>query len=327
MALTAAELKVSELSSRIERLPVTSWQAKLVIFIGVATFFDAFDAMAIAFALPALIGTWHIRPQQIGLLISAGYVGQLCGAFLFGWMADKIGRLHTLIWTILVFGLLSIGCASSWSYASLLVFRLLQGVGLGGEIPIASCYVNEIVQAKVRGKLFLLCQMSFPIGMMVTSIVAYWLVVHLGWRWLFLLGGVPALLTILLRWGLPESPRWYAGVGRIADAEKAMDRIEKSVRKAFGAELPAPEPLAAPEIAEKRASLVDLFRGIYLKRTFVLWFVFFATYLANYSIAVWLPTIYKTIYHVPTDKALLYSTVIFIVGLGSTVSAASRADA
>jgi len=87
MAVTAAGAKLIEVSARIERLPVTSWQTKVLVFIGVATFFDAFDAMAIAFALPALVGPWHIRPQQVGLLISAGYVGQLFGAiFSAGWL-------------------------------------------------------------------------------------------------------------------------------------------------------------------------------------------------------------------------------------------------
>jgi MFS transporter, putative metabolite:H+ symporter len=160
----------------------------------------------------------------------------------------------------------------------------------------------------------------------VTSVVAYWLVIHLGWRWLFFLGGVPAVLTILLRWGLPESPRWLAGVGRIEEAEKAMARIEQKVRKAFGADLPKPEPVSMPEVSEKRATLGDLFRGIYLRRTILIWSIFFSTYLANYSIAVWLPTIYKTIYKVPTDKALLYGTVIFIVGLGSTIACAFLID-
>jgi putative MFS transporter len=107
MSALVANEKISEISSRIERLPLTSWQMKALATISALTFFDAFDAMTIAFALPVLIGPWGIKPQYIGLLISAGFLGQMLGAIGFGRVAERIGRLHTIIIAALVFSILS----------------------------------------------------------------------------------------------------------------------------------------------------------------------------------------------------------------------------
>src|SRR5262247_947830 len=115
---------------RIERLPSSAWQVKARIIVGVATFFDAFDALAIASVLPAIAPLWKLTPPQIGVLISAGFLGQLAGALLFGWVSEQYGRITAMVWSIGVFAVLSLACAFAWSYESLLVFRLLQGIGL-----------------------------------------------------------------------------------------------------------------------------------------------------------------------------------------------------
>lgn len=158
--VTASD-KISEIAARIERLPLTSWQVKARLIVGVATFFDAFDVMAIGYALPAIIRAWSIKPQNIGIIISAGFAGQLVGAFFFGWLAERIGRLRTTIVTILVYSVFSFCCAASWSYLSLIVFRVIQGIGLGGEVPVAASYINEITRAKGRGRFVLLYELFF----------------------------------------------------------------------------------------------------------------------------------------------------------------------
>src|SRR3984957_10212896 len=94
-AVTAAEV-----IARIERLPVSWWQVKTRIIIGTATFFDAFDALAIASVLPALVPLWKLTPPQIGLLISAGFLGQLVGAPFFGWIAERFSRITGLVWSV-----------------------------------------------------------------------------------------------------------------------------------------------------------------------------------------------------------------------------------
>jgi putative MFS transporter len=315
MPAKVANEKISEITSRIERLPFTSWQMKALIIICALTFFDAFDAMAIAFALPVLIGTWSIKPQYIGLLISAGFMGQMLGAIAFGRVAERIGRLHTIIVAALMFSILSFCCAASWSYVSLLVIRLVQGLGLGGEVPVAAAYLNEIIGAKTRGKFgFSFMVLSFGIGIVIASLAGLWIVPHFGWRWLFIVGGFPIAIVIYLGRVLPESPRWLAGVGREQEAEKAMAAIEQGVRKALGTDLPAPTIVPVTPIATG-TRFVELFGGIYTKRTIMVWVMWFAAYLANYGVNTWLPSLYRSVFKLPLDKSLLYTTGTLAFGI------------
>ena len=169
-----------QIAARIERLPVSPWHLKLRVVMGIALFFDAFDALAIAYVLPVLIGMWKLAPAQIGLLISAGFAGQLIGAIFFGWLAERIGRIPAAVWTIGIFSVFSIVCAFSWSYPSMLVFRFIQGLGLGGEVPIAAAYIGEIAKADRRGRFFLLYQVVFAIGLAAVAVAATWVVPTLG---------------------------------------------------------------------------------------------------------------------------------------------------
>jgi MFS family permease len=120
---------VDDIVARLERLPTSWWQVKARIIVGVATFFDAFDALAIASILPVIVPLWKLTPPQIGLMISAGFLGQLLGALLFGWIAERYGRMTAMIWSIALFGIMSLVCALAWDYNSLLVFRTFRGSG------------------------------------------------------------------------------------------------------------------------------------------------------------------------------------------------------
>jgi putative MFS transporter len=151
---SATQVTPAQIAARIERLPFSPWHVKLRVIMGVATFFDAFDALAIAYVLPALIPLWKLAPGQVGLLISIGFAGQLVGAILFGWLAEKQGRVRIAAWTIGIFSVFSLVCAFSWNLPSMLVFRFFQGLGLGGQVPIAAAYINEIAKAEGRGRFF-----------------------------------------------------------------------------------------------------------------------------------------------------------------------------
>src|SRR6266481_8910743 len=105
---------VDKIVARLERLPTSWWQVQTRIIVGVATFFDAFDALAIASILPVIVPLWKLAPQQIGLMISAGFAGQLVGAMLFGFIAERFGRMTAMIWSIALFAVMSLVCALAW---------------------------------------------------------------------------------------------------------------------------------------------------------------------------------------------------------------------
>ncbi len=311
-----------EVVARIERLPVSWWHVKTRIIIGTATFFDAFDSLAIASVLPALVPMWKLTPPQIGLLISAGFLGQLLGAMFFGWIAERYGRITGMVWSIGTFAIGSLVCAFAWSYESLLVFRLIQGFGLGGEVPIAAVYISELARSNSRGRFVMVYELIFPVGIVAASLLGLWIVPKLGWQYMFIIGAIPAVMVLFLRRVLPESPRWLATAGRFAEAETAISYIERQTQKATGQPLPPPQ--TAIKVDAKRASLADLFGPTYLRRTLVVWLIWFTSYLVNYGLAIWMPTIYRTVFKLPLDVSLQYGLITTAIGfVGAAIAALS----
>jgi putative MFS transporter len=294
--------------ARVERLPISSWHNFMRIVVGSATFFDAFDALVIAFVLPVLIGLWHMSPAQVGLLVSSGYVGQVIGCIFFGWVAERFGRLRSLAWTIGVISVLSIACAFAWDANSLMVLRFIQGIGLGGEVPIALAYVNEFAKAEKRGRFVLIFQSIFPVGILVASLVSIWVVPHWGWQWMFIIGAVPAIVAATLRRVLPESPRWLVSKGRLAEADHVVSELEAKISQHGKIALP-PLVHVARILTDKAASWHDLFGGIYLRRTLVIWVCWFAASFVGFGITIWLPTILRTVYKLPLQEALQYGFI------------------
>jgi MFS transporter, putative metabolite:H+ symporter len=324
MDAVARRSSVDDIVARLERLPTSWWQVKTRIIVGVATFFDAFDALAIASVLPVIVPLWKLTPPQIGFLISAGFFGQLVGALLFGWIAERYGRMTAMVWSIALFALMSLVCALAWDYNSFLVFRTIQGIGLGGEVPVAAVFISELAKAQGRGRFVLLYELVFPIGLVAAALLGRWIVPNFGWQWMFVIGALPALLALVLRRLLPESPRWLAVRGRMAEAEAAMSLIETETQKAIGHALPPPKPVIST--VKKPASWADLFGPLYLRRTLVVWVIWFAAYFVNYGLSTWLPTIYRTVFKLPLDVSLNYGLTTQAVGLIGTLICALTID-
>src|SRR6202521_4533114 len=216
---------------RMEQVPFSRWHMNARLVMGSATFFDAFSALSLAFALPTLIRLWHISPKQSGLLISASYVGQLAGALVFSALAEKVGRIRSTTAAIAIMSIMSFGCAMAGNFPTLLACRLVHGIGVGGEMPVAATYINELSRAHGRGRFFLLYEMIFPVGLMATGQIGAWLVPAWGWRSIFLLGGIPGLLIAILVARLPESPRWLISQSRMEQADKVIRQMEASTER------------------------------------------------------------------------------------------------
>ena len=320
----SAPSAVDRIVARIERLPTSWWQVKARIIVGTATFFDAFDALAIASVLPVVAPLWKLTQPQTGFLISAGFLGQLVGALLFGWLAERHGRMTAMIWSIALFSVMSLVCAFAFDYWSLLVLRAIQGIGLGGEVPVAAVFISELAKAKGRGRFVLLYELVFPIGLVAASLVGLWVVPRLGWQYMFAIGALPGLIALLLRRLLPESPRWLAVRGRHSEAEAAMAYIESETLKATGEPLPPVKPVVST--LEKPASLADLFGPLYMRRTLVVWVMWFCAYCVNYGLAIWLPTVYRTVFKLPLEQSLKYGLITQAVGLLGTLICALVID-
>jgi MFS transporter, putative metabolite:H+ symporter len=315
----------ARLIARIERLPVTPRLALLRIVAGIATFFDAYTVLAIAFAMPQLITEWTLTPVESGLIISAGYAGQLIGAVLFGALAERIGRLKILFMTVVLFVSMDVLCLFAWSGASMMAFRFVQGIGTGGEVPVASAYVSEFVGAGKRGRFFLLYEVIFPIGLMFAGMTGFFLVPLYGWKAMFAVGLIPSVLTIPLRWFMPESPRWLASKGRIAEADAVVKRLEESaMRRGFIPGEAAGRPLDSE--AAVRSGWRELFKGIYLKRTFMIWGLWVCAYMVNNGLVTWLPTLYGQVFHLPLQVSLAYGWITSGAGVIASIVCALSID-
>nr|BFE95820.1 hypothetical protein GCM10020185_63560 [Pseudomonas brassicacearum subsp. brassicacearum] len=115
----------------------------------------------------------------------------MLGAVFFGWLAERIGRMKVLTFTILLFVAMDVACLFAWSAGSMILFRFLQGIGTGGEVPVASAYVNELIGSKNAASFFLLYEVMFLLGLVGAGIIGYLLVPIYGWKAMFAVGLVP----------------------------------------------------------------------------------------------------------------------------------------
>ncbi|MFD8042075.1 MFS transporter [Streptomyces chartreusis] len=314
---------VAAIGARFERLPLCRWHVTVRLIIGAVTFFEAFDQLLIAYALPELRAEWHLSTGQTTSLITVGSVGMLAGALLSGRLADRIGRVKVIAACIALSGVCSLLLTLCSSPGPFMALRFVQGLAIGGEVPVAATFIAEITRAHKRGRFVLLYELVFPAGLTACAVLAWWLMPLLGWRWMFGLAAIPGVLCVLVVRCVPESPRWLADHGRHEEALATMASIEAKVETITGEPLPQPAP-AAPVAREShaRSGLRELLTGRYRKRTLVVCALWFCGYFVNYGISSWLPTIYGSRFHLDLSDALLYSTVTSCAGfLGCLVVA------
>jgi putative MFS transporter len=293
----ASEVSAGQLLARLESVPFTRWHLKARVIMGSATFFDAFGALSMAFALPVLNGLWHISLRQSGVLIGATYVGQLGGAILFSWIAERFGRVRSASIAVGIIAVMSLACALAQNFSALIACRIVQGIGIGGEMPVAAAYISELSPARRRGKFFLLYEMIFPIGLMAAGQVGAWLVPSWGWQAIFLIGGIPCIVIGVLVARLPESPRWLLSQGRLREAEVIVRQIEASAGH-------LPVVTAEVPFTIQKTRWREVVSIAYRRRTFVVWMLWFCAYFVSNTLNNWLPTLYNTVYRLPLRQAL-----------------------
>ena len=315
----------ADISARLERLPITGQVFWTRNIIGAATFFDGYTVICIAYAMPLLVREWGLDPQQTGAILSIGYLGQMVGAVFFGWLAERIGRLSVLLFTILLFVSMDFACLFAMGAASMMAFRFVQGIGTGGEVPVASAYINEYIGSKGRGRFFLLYEVMFLLGLVAAGTIARALVPIYGWKALFIVGLVPAAILIPLRFFMRESPRWLASKGRFAEADTIVTRLEQQAI-ARGYVLEDPKPLAESAAAQAPTNWRELFTGIYRKRTLSIWVMWFTSYMVGNGMITWLPTLYRQTFNLPLETALEYGLYTAIAGVVASIACALLID-
>lgn len=238
--------KVKEISKR-----------KLLGIAGLGWLFDAMDVGMLSFVIVALQKDWGLSTQEMGWIGSINSIGMAVGALVFGVLSDKIGRKSVFIITLLLFSIGSGLTALTTTLAMFLVLRFVIGMGLGGELPVASTLVSESVEAHERGKIVVLLESFWAGGWLIAALISYFVIPKYGWEVAMVLSAVPALYALYLRWNLPDSPRFQ--------------KVEKR-----------------PSIIE---NIKSVWSGKYRKATIMLWILWFCVVFSYYGMFLWLPSV------------------------------------
>jgi MFS family permease len=227
----------TDIPARLDRLPWSAWHWRVVIALGVSWLLDGLEVTVVGSLGPALQrpDTLGLTAGQIGWAASAYIGGAVLGALYFGRLADKLGRKRMFLATLIVYLIATVMTAFSWDILSFAFCRFLTGFGIGGEYAAINSAIDELIPARLRGRVDLAINGTFWIGAAIgagLSIVlldpdfigAAW-----GWRLAFGLGGVLAFAILLVRRHVPESPRWLLMHDRAAEAEAVVRRIEDEV--------------------------------------------------------------------------------------------------
>jgi MFS family permease len=236
----------SDIPARLDRLPWSGWHWRIVIALGITWVLDGLE-VTLAGAIAAVLtrhDTLGLSPARIGASATAYLFGAVVGALVFGYSTDRLGRKKLFTITLLLYLCSTILTAFSWNFASYALFRALTGAGNGGEYAAINSAIDELVPARIRGRVDLIINGSFWIGAAMGSVATIFLLdtkllpVNLGWRLAFGIGGVLGLIIIFLRHAVPESPRWLMIHGREAEAERIVADVESATTQHHADRLP-----------------------------------------------------------------------------------------
>jgi SHS family lactate transporter-like MFS transporter len=169
---------------------------------------DAFDFFILVFVVPTVAREFHRSIAEVAFTITATLLMRPLGAIIFGWMADRYGRRMPLMVDIIFYSIVEVLSGLAPGYRSFLLLRMLYGVGMGGEWGVGTALAMEAVPVERRGMMSGLLQEGYAAGYLFAAAAYYFVFPHLGWRPLFFIGGLPALLTLYIRTKVPESPVW-----------------------------------------------------------------------------------------------------------------------
>jgi len=231
--------------------------ARILVSSGLGLLFDAFDVGILSYVLVVLAKQWHLTHTVTGLVGSVSSLGMAVGSALAGLFADRFGRRSLFLITILIYSLATGLSAFAAGIGIFFVLRFFVGLGLGGELPVATTYVLESSPDEVRARRVVFLESFWAVGSLAAALVSYFVIPASGWRAVFLIGAIPALYTIVLRFALPEAAR-YARLQR-------RSTFGESVRNIWSRKL-------------ARRSLVSS----------VVWFVMNYSY---YGMFLWLPSV------------------------------------
>jgi MFS family permease len=236
-AVRAGEWIESHVPARLDRMPWSRWHWLIVLALGATWILDGLE-VTLAGSLAAILThkeTLALTETQVGASATCYLGGAVLGALAFGYATDRLGRKKMFFITVAVYLAATALSAFSWNFASYAFFRALTGAGIGGEYAAINSAIDELIPARVRGRVALMINGSYWIGAAMGSAATLVLLdpayvpVTYGWRLAFGIGALLGLIVIVFRRWIPESPRWLMIHGRNAEAERIVDEVEQTL--------------------------------------------------------------------------------------------------
>ena len=309
------------ISARLDRLPTTRRIWVMVVLLSLGGCFEYYDLFLTGYIAPGLVRSHIFTATTAGFFgnngiasfVAAFFIGLFLGTIVFGFVADRFGRRSIFTASLIWYSVCTLVMAFQHSAGGINLWRLLAGIGIGVELVTIDTYLAELMPKRLRGRAFVVnAAIQFSI-LPVAAALAWWLVPRAplgidGWRWLVAIGAAGAVVVWLLRRRLPESPRWLAQHGRLAEADLIISRLEAGAIAAHAARLPPVAPVPEP-VAQ--GSLLEIFAPRYLPRTIMLILFNVFESVGYYGFANWVPTL--LIKHgITITHSLQYTFVIAI---------------
>ena len=297
----------------LDERPLSPAQRYAAILVALGEFIDGYDLLVIGGALIFLRPHFNLTPSQVGALGASGFLGAMVGMLIFGDMSDRLGRRAIFVANLIFFVVFSILSAFIRTVPELFIVQFLVGVGVGMDVPTSAAYLAEIAPRKHRGVIAgSLLNITWILGATTSTLIALPLIYLAGndaWRWMFGLAAVPALLVLLGRQGLPESPRWLIAHGRYEEAQAAFAR--------FGVETDI-ATLAAS--GSRRGSYGELFGPRWSKRVWLVAAVFFLNCVSGPLSTIAAPYVLRTVGALSMEASLGFAALVWIVGLAGVLT-------
>lgn len=283
------------ISARLDRMPITRLHVMAVVCVGLGLFFDTYEVFLAGTLSGVLKQHFELGADPLKAVLASAFVGQFIGAIFLGRVADRIGRRRAFLLNLGIYSFFSLVGGLAPNVEVLVVSRFLAGVGLGAELALADAYLADLLPARLRGRFTALAYTVGFLGVPTAGFLASILVPLSpfgvdGWRWMFILGALGALIVWVLRRMLPESPRWLEAVGRHDEADALMTKWKNAAR-ASGKVLPEPERKPeSPTVAEKMP-LSAIFAPRFRRTTTMAWVLNFCSAFGYYGFGTIAPLV------------------------------------
>jgi len=310
-----------DVSDSIDGAPLGVFQMRIIVLCLLISMLDGFDTQSIAFVASSIREVWRLTPAQFGSIFSATLLGTALGAALLGHLADRFGRRILLTVAVALFGFMTLACAFSRDFYSLLTLRLLAGIGLGGAIPNFIAFASEYSPQRVRATVVVATLWGFPMGAILGGLVSTPVIHHFGWSAVFLIGGVlPLALLPFLFLLLPESIRFLT---LCSASSGAVARILKRIDPALDCDENTNFFLAEGTMKASRMS--EVLRGPLASGTLFLGGALCMSLLLAYLLVNWIPLLFRQI-GLPLGDAVFGTVLLNLGGIGGSYVLAHRID-